>query len=97
MILFTDIVLQNIVKAQNEIDKLEAEASATTSTNVNTGIKDSARKPTQKKEGVNGHGAASTNKHGTKVDASAKLGQEKDAIDDTAVELERTKIDDDNS
>ena len=81
-------VLQNIAKAQKDIDKLEADALATTPT------KDNARKPTQKNEGVNGHGTTSTNKHGAKVDAGAELAQETDAVDDAAAELEKANIDD---
>jgi len=90
-----DIVLQNIAKAQKEIDKLEVEASAFSPTNANTGTKDITRKPTQKNEGVNGHGATSTNKHGGNVDTDAELAQEKDAVNDVASELNKAKIDDD--
>jgi len=89
----TDTVLQNISKAQKEIDKLESEASTSTPTNSNPGTKDNARKPTQKNEGVNGHG---TNKHGVKVDTGVELSQEKDTVGDAAAELERAKIDDES-
>lgn len=94
MIHFTNTVLQNIAKAQKEIDKLESEALATTPINSNTGTKDNARNSTQTNEGINGHGATSTNKHGAKVDTGAELAQENDAVNDTAVELEKAKIDD---
>jgi hypothetical protein len=87
-----DTILQNISKAQKEIDKLEAES---TPTNAITGTKDIARKPSQKNEGVNDHGSSSTNKHGAKVDTGAELAQEKDAVNDTAAGLEKAKIDDD--
>jgi len=43
---------------------------------------------------VNGHGAASTNKHAANVDAEAELAQEKDAIGDATAELEKAKIED---
>jgi hypothetical protein len=86
--------LQNIDKAQKEIDRLEAEASASTPANADKGSKDGAKKPAQKNEGVNGHGAASTNKHGGRVPADAELAQEKDAAADATAELEKAKIED---
>lgn len=43
---------------------------------------------------MNGHGAASTNKHAANVDAEAELAQEKDAVGDAAAELEKAKIED---
>ena len=69
--------LQNIAKAQKEIDKLETEALATTSTNT-IDIKDNTRKPTQKNEGVNGQEKDIVN------DATVEL--EKAKIDDDDVE-----------
>lgn len=85
---------QNIDKAQKEIDRLEAEHSASTPANANTGSKDTARKPAEKNEGINGHGSASTNKHGADVPAEAELAQEKDAVADAAAEMEKAKIED---
>jgi hypothetical protein len=84
-----NVALQNIAKAQKEIDKLEVEVVATTAANTNTGTKDNTRKPTQKNEGVNG-----SNKHDAEVDTGTELAQEKDAVNDVAVELEKTKVDD---
>ncbi|PVH96361.1 hypothetical protein DM02DRAFT_121069 [Periconia macrospinosa] len=67
---------ENIAKAQKEIDRLEAEET--------DGATDTARKPSQKNQAVNG-GA---------VSAGAELEQEKDAEADVAEELKKAKIED---
>lgn len=68
---------QNIAKAQKEIDRLEAEEAE--------GVTDTARKPSEKNQAVNGG----------PVSASAELQQEKAAEADVAEELEKAKIEDD--
>jgi hypothetical protein len=70
--------VQNIAKAQKEIDRLEAEGGD------EDGSKDIARKPAQKNQAVNG---------GT-VSAEAELAQEKDAEADVAEELKKASIED---
>lgn len=72
-------LLQNIAKAQKEIDRLEAEGA-----DEGHGAKDTARKPTQKNQAVNGDA----------VSAAAELEQEKDAEDDVAEELKKASIED---
>jgi len=88
-------LLQNIAKAQKEIDKLEAETLTAASTNTNIGTKDNVRKPMQKSEGINGQGATSTTKHNANVNASSELAQN-DVVNDVATELEKAKIDDED-
>ncbi|KAF2258109.1 hypothetical protein CC78DRAFT_538043 [Lojkania enalia] len=70
---------ENIAKAQKEIDRLEAEENE-----ADHGSKDTARKPAQKNQGVNGG----------PVSADAELAQEKDAEDDVAEELKKASIED---
>lgn len=67
---------QNIAKAQKEIDRLEAEETEN--------VTDTARKPSEKNQAVNGD----------PVSASAELQQEKAAEADVADELEKAKIED---
>lgn len=67
---------QNIAKAQKEIDRLDAEEVE--------GTKDTAKKPAQKNQAVNG-GA---------VSAAAELEQEKDAETDVAAELKKASLED---
>ena len=67
---------QNIAKAQKEIDRLDADEEE--------GSKDSARKPAQKNQAVNG-GA---------VSATAELKQEKDAEADVAEDLKNASLED---
>lgn len=69
---------QNIAKAQKEIDRLEAEGSE------EEGAKDTARKPAQKNQAVNGE----------PVSAEAELEQEKDAVADAAEDLKEASIED---
>ncbi|KAF2012368.1 hypothetical protein BU24DRAFT_426250 [Aaosphaeria arxii CBS 175.79] len=70
---------ENIAKAQKEIDRLEAEDAE-----EDHGAKDTARKPSQKNQAVNGDA----------VDAAAELEQEKDGAADAAEELKKAKIED---
>lgn len=70
--------VQNIAKAQKEIDRLEAEGDA------EDGSRDAARKPAQKNQAVNGG----------PVSASAELAQEKAADADVADELKKASIED---
>lgn len=72
--------LQNIAKAQKEIDKLEAEEAAEDAANGST---DAARKPAQKNQAVNGDASA-----------EAELAQEKDAAADAADDLKKATIED---
>lgn len=72
-------MIQNVAKAQAEIDKLEAEATAATA----SGSTDSARKPAQKNQGVNGQASA-----------GAAAEQEQDGVADAAKDLENAKIED---
>ena len=72
--------LQNIAKAQKEIDKLEAEEAAEYAA---TGSTDAARKPAQKNQAVNGDASA-----------EAELAQEKDAAADAADDLKKATIED---
>ncbi|KAF2687890.1 hypothetical protein K458DRAFT_428697 [Lentithecium fluviatile CBS 122367] len=66
---------ENIAKAQKEIDRLEAEED---------GAMDTARKPAQKNQAVNGG----------PISAAAELEQEKDAEADVAEELKKASIED---
>jgi len=68
---------ENIAKAQKEIDRLEAEES-------DEGAKDTARKPAEKNQGVNGE----------PVSAEAELQQEQDAVKDAAEDLAKATIED---
>jgi len=70
------IVSQNIAKAQKEIDRLEADEA--------DGATDTARKPSQKNQAVNGG----------PVSAAAELEQEKDAEADVAEELKKATLED---
>ncbi|CAO2654409.1 Nn.00g111420.m01.CDS01 [Neocucurbitaria sp. VM-36] len=69
---------ENIAKAQKEIERLEAEEDEAAN-----GTTDTARKPAQKNQGVNGS-----------VSASAELDQEKDAAADAAEDLKKASIED---
>lgn len=73
------ILIQNIAKAQKEIDRLEADGAV-----EGHGAKDTARKPAQKNQAVNGDA----------VSATAELEQEKDAEDDVADDLQKASIED---
>lgn len=70
--------VKNIAKAQKEIERLEAEEDEGTS-----GATDTARKPAQKNQAVNGS-----------ADAEAELEQEKDAVADAAKELKEASLED---
>lgn len=70
--------MQNIAKAQKEIERLEAEEDE----GLN-GATDSARKPAQKNQGVNGGPTA-----------EAELEQEKDGAADAAEELKKASLED---
>lgn len=71
---------ENIAKAQKEIDRLDAETDA----DDDNGTKDTARKPSQKNQAVNGNA----------VSAAAELAQEKDAEADVAEDLKKASIED---
>lgn len=71
---------QNTAKAQAEIDKLEAEATAAAAAGGST---DHARKPAQKNQAANGQAYA-----------GAELAQEDDAVKDAAKDLENARIED---
>jgi hypothetical protein len=73
------IFIQNIAKAQKELDRLDAEDA-----DESQGAKDTARKPAQKNQAVNGDA----------VSATAELEQEKDAEDDVADDLKKASIED---
>ncbi|KAF2005912.1 hypothetical protein P154DRAFT_518157 [Amniculicola lignicola CBS 123094] len=70
---------ENIEKAQKEIDRLDAEENEPIH-----GSKDTARKPAEKNQGVNGE----------PVSAEAELQQEKDAVADAAEDLKNASIED---
>ncbi|CAN9408445.1 unnamed protein product [Alternaria sp. RS040] len=72
--------LQNIAKAQKEIDRLEAEEAEEDAANGST---DAARKPAQKNQAVNGSASA-----------KAEHDQEKDAAADAADDLKKASIED---
>lgn len=79
---------QNVEKAQKEIDRLEAEAKESEtaippSSNNNRRTRDSAKKPAQINQAVNGD-----------ADAGAELAQEKDAAADVADDLKKVAIED---
>ncbi|OAK94785.1 hypothetical protein IQ06DRAFT_298273 [Phaeosphaeriaceae sp. SRC1lsM3a] len=69
---------ENIAKAQKEIERLEAEEDE-----GENGATDTARKPAQKNQAVNGS-----------ADAEAELDQEKDGAADAAKELEKASLED---
>ncbi|KAF2746869.1 hypothetical protein M011DRAFT_477699 [Sporormia fimetaria CBS 119925] len=69
---------ENIAKAQKEIERLEAEGA------VEDGSRDTARKPAQKNQGLNGE----------TVSADAELKQEEDAEKDVAEDLKKASIED---
>ncbi|KAH7410370.1 hypothetical protein DE146DRAFT_352861 [Phaeosphaeria sp. MPI-PUGE-AT-0046c] len=69
---------ENIAKAQKEIERLEAEEDEGTD-----GATDTARKPAQKNQAVNGS-----------ADAEAELEQEKDGAADAAKELKEASLED---
>ncbi|PWY65719.1 nuclear segregation protein [Aspergillus heteromorphus CBS 117.55] len=71
---------ENIKKAQEEIDRLEAEETSAANGDRST---DAAKKPAVKNSGVNG-----------KVSADAELKQENDATADVSEELEKATIED---
>lgn len=73
--------MQNVSKAQAEIDKLEADAAA-----ANEGATDKARKPAMANQGVNGN-----------ADAGAQEEQEKEADADVAKEMQKAKIEDETA
>jgi hypothetical protein len=70
--------MQNIAKAQKEIERLEAEEDEGAN-----GATDAARKPAQKNQGVNGEASA-----------EAELEQEKDGAADAAEELKKASLED---
>ena len=82
---------QNITHAQKEIDRLEAEAAnppkSTTTNGINASkasrTHDSAKKPAEKQQAVNGT-----------ADAAAEATQEKDAMKDVEKEMEEAKLED---
>ncbi|KAF1916368.1 hypothetical protein BDU57DRAFT_516442 [Ampelomyces quisqualis] len=69
---------ENIAKAQKEIERLEAEEDEGAN-----GATDTARKPAQKNQAVNGS-----------ADAEAELEQEKDGVADATDELKKATIED---
>ncbi|CBY01835.1 hypothetical protein LEMA_P006220.1 [Plenodomus lingam JN3] len=69
---------ENIAKAQKEIERLEAEEDEATN-----GTTDTARKPAQKNQGVNGSASA-----------EAELAREKDAAADAADDLKKASLED---
>lgn len=69
-------MLQNIKKAQEEIERLEQETAS-----ANDRATDKARKPAQANAGINGH-----------VSAEAELKQEKDAVADVSEELKEASL-----
>jgi hypothetical protein len=71
-------IIQNIAKAQKEIERLEAEEDEGAQ-----GTTDTARKPAQKNQAVNGSASA-----------EAELDQEKDAAADAAEELKKASLED---
>jgi hypothetical protein len=71
-------ITQNIAKAQKEIERLEAEEDEGAQ-----GTTDTARKPAQKNQAVNGSASA-----------EAELDQEKDAAADAAEELKKASLED---
>lgn len=77
--MYTSNILQNIAKAQKEIERLEAEEDQGEA----NGSTDTARKPAQKSQGVNGGPTA-----------EAELEQEKDAADDAAEDLKKASLED---
>jgi hypothetical protein len=78
--------MQNVAKAQKEIERLEADSSPSAPANADAGAKDTHKKPASANQGLNG-----------KVSAEAELAQEKDAIADATAELEKAKVEDEAS
>ncbi len=74
---------QNIDKAQKEIDRLEAEAHEPQPSSSNRRTHDSAKKPAQINQAVNG--TASTD---------AEQAQEKDAAADVSEDLKNASLED---
>ncbi|KAF2670990.1 hypothetical protein BT63DRAFT_205581 [Microthyrium microscopicum] len=70
---------ENIAKAKKEIEKLEAESSPSAPANINSGAKDTHKKPADANQGANGE---------------AVLKQEEDGAADATAELEKAKIED---
>lgn len=84
----TLIPIQNIEKAQKEIERLEREAdeaAAATSPvpKVGGGRRDAAKKTTIANQGVDGE-----------ISAEAELDQEKDAAADVTTEMKKAQIED---
>lgn len=75
--------VQNVAKAQKEIDRLEAEAVKAQEDGTDGRSRDDAKKTAQANAGVNGV-----------VSAEAELQQEKDAVADATEELKAAKIED---
>ena len=79
--------MQNVAKAQAEIDRLEAEADETSvpssSKTNNRRTHDHAKKPAIANQSVNGE-----------ANAQAELAQEKDAEADVAEDLKKATIED---
>ncbi len=78
--------LQNIDRAQKEIDRLEAEATAPSSSTTSTGNRrthETAKKPATVNQSVNGTASA-----------KAEQAQEKDAEADVAEDLKKASIED---
>jgi len=78
--------IQNIDKAQKEIDRLEAEAHEAPPSSSTRRTHDSAKKPAQNNQAVNGTPSA-----------DAELAQEKDAAADVSEDLKNAKIEDDGA
>jgi len=70
--------VQNVAKAQKEIERLEAEEDGAAN-----GTADTARKPAQKNQAVNGSASA-----------EAELEQEKNGAADAAEELKKASLED---
>lgn len=79
-------MLQNIQKAQKEIDRLEADTKDAQSSSPRSNSRrshDSAKKPALANQSVNGTASA-----------EAELAQENDAVSDVAKDVEKVRIDD---
>lgn len=79
-------MLQNIQKAQKEIDRLEADTKDTQSSSPRSSSRrshDSAKKPALANQSVNGTASA-----------EAELAQENDAVSDVVKDVEQARIDD---
>ena len=75
--------MQNVEKAQKEIDRLEAEAKEPQPSTSNRRTHDSAKKPATANQSVNGTASAET-----------ELAQEKDAAADVTEDLKAASIED---